>query len=151
MASIVQQWVTENNDAPGDGEVPAQEICTYIECMAKDEDTPIEDLASVIVGLNICSSFNALDDAAQAKLVENLRQNVLGKVPNQTGPIRSKGTSSDYPDTSDNASVTGKSRRSRKNRRKKNGTTLSAETPVDASKPIACQQQQERSECERCK
>ena len=59
--------------------------------MAKDEDTPIEDLASVIVGLNICSSFNALDDAAQAKLVENLRQNVLSqRFPNQTGSIRSR-------------------------------------------------------------
>ena len=77
MASIVQQWVTQNNDAPGDGEVPAEEICTYLECMAKDEDTSIEDLASVIVGLNICPSFNALDGTAQTKLVENLRQNVL--------------------------------------------------------------------------
>ena len=136
MASIVQQWVTQNNDAPGDGEVPAEEICTYLECMAKDEDTSIEDLASVIVGLNICPSFNALDGTAQTKLVENLRQNVLSKVPNQTGLSRSKGTSGDNRDTSDHASVTGKSRRSRKNRRKKNGNTLSAETPVDASKMI---------------
>ena len=53
--------------------------------MAKDEDTPIEDLASVIVA-KICSSFNALM-TLQAKLVENLRQNVLGKVPNQMDPF----------------------------------------------------------------
>lgn len=137
MASIVQQWVTENNDSQGDDEVPAQEICTYIECMVKDEDTSTEDLASVIVGLNICSSFNALDDAAQASLVEKLRNNVLSTLPNKTGTSRPKSTSSDCRETSDDVSVKGKSRRSRKNRRKKNGSTLPVGTPVDTGEPIA--------------
>ena len=71
MAAIVQQWVDENNNKEEESTPAAIEICEYIMSMASDDDTSVEDLTSVIVGLDISSHFNEMDLNKQTQLVEN--------------------------------------------------------------------------------
>ena len=90
MAAIVQQWVDENNNKEEESTPAAIEICEYIMSMASDDDTSVEDLTSVIVGLDISSHFNEMDLNKQTQLVENLKQRIKNKDNNNNNTTTTK-------------------------------------------------------------
>ena len=138
MAAIVQQWVDENNNKEEESTPAAVEICEYIMSMASDDDTSVEDLTSVIVGLDISSHFNEMDLNKQTQLVENLKQRIKNKDNNNNNTTTTKVEEVTNIDKNiDNALATSTNKKSssRRNRRRNKKKIILRKVTSDDSKP----------------
>ena len=138
MAAIVQQWVDENNNKEEESSPAAIEICEYIMSMASDDDTSVEDLTSVIVGLDISSHFNEMDLNKQTQLVENLKQRIKNKDNNNNNTTTTKVEEVTNIDKNiDNALATSTNKKSssRRNRRRNKKKIILRKVTSDDSKP----------------
>ena len=138
MAAIVQQWVDENNNKEEESTPAAVEICEYIMSMASDDDTSVEDLTSVIVGLDISSHFNEMDLNKQTQLVENLKQRIKNKDNNNNNTTTTKVEEVTNIDKNiDNALATSTNKKSssRRNRRRNKKRIILRKVTSDDSKP----------------
>ena len=138
MAAIVQQWVDENNNKEEESTPAAIEICEYIMSMASDDDTSVEDLTSVIVGLDISSRFNEMDLNKQTQLVENLKQRIKNKDNNNNNTTTTKVeevTNIDKNIDNTLATSTNKKLSSRRNRRRNKKRIILRKVTSDDSKP----------------
>ena len=140
MAAIVQQWVDENNNKEEESTPAAIEICEYIMSMASDDDTSVEDLTSVIVGLDISSHFNEMDLNKQTQLVENLKQRIKNKDNNNNNNNTTTTKVEEVTNIDKNidnalATSTNKKSSSRRNRRRNKKRIILRKVTSDDSKP----------------
>ena len=140
MAAIVQQWVDENNNKEEESTPAAVEICEYIMSMASDDDTSVEDLTSVIVGLDISSHFNEMDLNKQTQLVENLKQRIKNKDNNNNNNNTTTTKVEEVTNIDKNidnalATSTNKKSSSRRNRRRNKKKIILRKVTSDDSKP----------------